>query len=276
MTAPDVSESPGEEPGGTGPALGDVAEDRRDDTTDVASRWPRAMVLDEVTGALETLTAALGEEEDFRLLLQRVCEQVARAVPGVDEATVTMLRDGRPHTPAATSDVATELDVDQYRLGQGPCLTAATSGKVERATITEAHRQWPQFADEAAAAGMGSFLSAPIVIDGEHAGAVNCYAVDEGGFADLDVQLLELFTAGAEAALRGFLRYVHARDLARNLEAALESRAVIDQAKGVVMAVRRIPADEAFQVLVEQSQQENIKIRDLATQFIARLLSSGD
>jgi transcriptional regulator with GAF, ATPase, and Fis domain len=237
-------------------------------------RQPRAQVLDEVTSALEALTDALTDEDDLRALLQRVCEQVTRAVPGVDEATITLLRGEEPDTPAGTSAVVVALDLDQYRLGAGPCLDAATSGKVTRVAIDVAADRWPQFAADATAAGMGSFLSAPIMVDGEHAGAINCYSTDTTGFADLDEQLLELFTAAAEAALRVFARYSHARDLARQLRTALDTRGVIEQAKGVIMAARRIPADEAFHVLVEQSQNENIKIRDLATQFIARLVTS--
>ncbi|MEV6620988.1 GAF and ANTAR domain-containing protein [Amycolatopsis sp. NPDC051106] len=234
---------------------------------------PRAQVLDEVTGALEALTAALTDEEDLRVLLQRVCEQVTRAVPGVDAATITLLRGGEPYTPAGTSTVCVELDRDQYRLGAGPCLDAATSGRVTRVAIDAAADRWPRFAAGAAAAGMGSFLSAPIVIDGEHAGAVNCYSTDTTGFADLDEQLLELFTAAAEAGLRVFARYSHARDVAQQLQTALETRGVIEQAKGVIMAARRIPADEAFQVLVAQSQNGNIKLRDLAARLIANLLT---
>jgi hypothetical protein len=113
-------------------------------------------------------------------------------------------------------------------------------------------------------------------IDGEHAGAINCYSTDEFGYADLDEQLLELFTSVAEAALRGFLRYTCARDLARNLKAALDTRAVIDQAKGIIMAVRRIDADQAFAVLVRQSQKENIRLRDLAARFIAGLAGTAE
>jgi AmiR/NasT family two-component response regulator len=60
-----------------------------------------------------------------------------------------------------------------------------------------------------------------------------------------------------------------ARDTGEQLRIALDSRAVIDQAKGILMALRQISADEAFTLLVEQSQRENVKLRDLATRFVA-------
>ncbi|WP_020673104.1 GAF and ANTAR domain-containing protein [Amycolatopsis nigrescens] len=230
--------------------------------------WP--VVLDEVTGALETLTMALDSVDDFQVLLHRVCEQVTRAVPGVDEATVTLVTDGSAETAATTSEIAAELDRDQYREGDGPCLQAAQTGDIVRVSIAEAADRWPVFAKDAAAAGFGSFLSAPLVIGDGQAGAVNCYSAYGHGFAELDEKLVDLYTGAATAALRVYRRYQQAQDTAEQLRAALTSRAVIDQAKGILMALRQISAEEAFTLLVEQSQRENIKLRELAARFITR------
>jgi hypothetical protein len=230
--------------------------------------WPA--VLDEVTGALESLTAALATEDDFAVLLHRMCAQVVNAVPGVDEATITLLTDGRPSTVASTGDVVTALDHDQYAAGSGPCLEAAGSGKLVRVSIAEVAGEWPGFARDAAAAGFGSFLSAPLVVTEDHAGGMNCYSRQDGGFAELDEKLLDLYTSAATPTLRVYSRYQHARDTVENLRTALHSRAVIDQAKGILMAVRQIGADEAFTLLVEQSQRENRKLRDLAVQLVGQ------
>lgn len=231
-------------------------------------RWPR--VLDEVTGALESLTTTLGTEDDFETLLHRVCEQVTTAVPGVDEATITLLSDGEPTTIATTSDVVVDLDRGQYSRGAGPCLEAAHTGKLVRVSISEVAERWPEFARDAGAAGFGSFLSAPLAIDDGHGGGVNCYSGHRGGFAELDEKLLSLYTSAATAALRAYCRYQHARDVTAQLRTALENRAVIDQAKGILMAIRQISADEAFTLLVEQSQRENVKLRELAVRFVAQ------
>src|SRR5438874_13828546 len=94
--------------------------------------------LDEVTGALESLAQVLGQEEEFGVLLQAVCEQVARAVPGVDEVTVTLIRDGAPYTAAATTRAVVELDGEQYRVGDGPCLEAARTGRLVRIALRSA------------------------------------------------------------------------------------------------------------------------------------------
>jgi len=230
-------------------------------------KWPA--VLDEVTGALESLTAALIIEEDFALLLHRVCAQVKAAVPGVDDASITLLREHCPATVACTSDVVAELDHDQYASGDGPCIRAASTGQLVRISITEAARRWPEFAHDAESAGYGSFLSAPLVVEDGYGGAVNCYSASGHGFAELDERLLDLYSGIATAVLRIHSRYIRARDTADTLAHALTSRAVIDQAKGILMALHRIDADEAFRLLAAQSQRQNIKLRDVAARFVS-------
>ncbi|WP_410574284.1 ANTAR domain-containing protein [Amycolatopsis sp. cmx-4-61] len=233
--------------------------------------WPR--VIDEVTSALKSLTSVLDTEDEFPQLLEQTCRQVVAAVPGADEATVTLLRDGKPHTAAATSELIAHMDRDQYRDG-GPCLEAARHGHVERVSIEQARERWPQFAAHAHEAGFDSYLSAPLIIDDENAGGINCYGTHAAGFAELDVGLLELYTAAAEGILRVHRRYRDATELAANLRTVLTSRAVIDQAKGILMAIRQIDADEAFTLLVEQSQRENVKLREVAERFVAHVVRS--
>ncbi len=111
------------------------------------------VVLDEVTTALEHLSEALRREDDRRKLMHQVCAQVVRAVPGVDEATVTLLDNGRPFTAASTSDLVTRLDGVQYSAGGGPCLDAAETHRLVRATIDDARDRWPAFGAESRAAG---------------------------------------------------------------------------------------------------------------------------
>ncbi|GAA5107813.1 ANTAR domain-containing protein [Haloechinothrix salitolerans] len=79
---------------------------------------------------------------------------------------------------------------------------------------------------------------------------------------EVDERLLDLYMSAVATALRVYRRYERARELAAQLEYALGSRAVIDQAKGILMAIHAISADEAFTLLVEQSQREQVKVRD--------------
>jgi transcriptional regulator with GAF, ATPase, and Fis domain len=238
-----------------------------DHTQDVET-WPE--VLDEVTGALQALTTALDSASDFEVLLDQVCGQVPRVVPGVDEATITLITNGTPVTAASTSHVVTALDHDQYAIGDGPCLRASLTRTMVRVAITDAAELWPTFAKDSAAAGFGSFLSAPLAISDSHTGAVNCYSTQDHGFARLDEKLLELCTTLITATLRMHGRYQQAQLTIGQMRQALDNRAVIDQAKGILMALRQISADAAFTLLLEQSQNENVKVRELAIRLVTR------
>ena len=228
--------------------------------------------VDEVTGALERLAEVLNREEDLSVLLQRVCQQATHAVAQADMASVTLIGDGQPATVAATDERAVAIDQAQYAAGEGPCLTAATSGGIVRVTVPDIHDEWPDFVAAAGRAAVASYLSAPLFIDHEYQGSLNLYGEKPHGFHESDAALLELYTTAAEAALRTVRRYLQAREHAEQLRTALTSRAVIDQAKGIIMAVRRVSADEAFAVLVGQSQRQNVKLRDLAKQMVDGIL----
>ena len=228
--------------------------------------------VDEVTGALEQLGDVLAQEEDLGVILNRVCQQAVHAIPEADLASVSLLRDGDPYTAAMTDEQAYEIDKAQYRAAEGPCLESAKTGRLVRVTVAEARKRWPDFAEAAATAEVASYLSAPLFIDREYHGSLNLYGEGPHGFGKLDAALLELYTVAAEAALRSARQYLQARTTVDHLRQALTSRAVIDQAKGILMAVHRVPADDAFALLVERSQRDNVKVREIAEQFIADIL----
>lgn len=225
--------------------------------------------VDDVTGAVEGLRDVLTEYEELGVVLHRSCRQATHAIAEADHAGITLLRDGAPYTAVVTDDVVHVLDEPQYTTGQGPCLQAARTGQLVRARIAENADQWSRFAAVARDAGIASVLSAPLYLDQQYQGALNLYGRDPGGFAELDAALLELYTAAAEAALDAELRYRKAREHTEQLRTALTSRAVIDQAKGIIMAVRQVDADTAFAALVERSQRENRKLREVAEEFVA-------
>jgi GAF domain-containing protein len=225
--------------------------------------------LDEVTQALSDLGVLLAREEELGRVLQRGVNQVIRAVPGAEMASVSVLRGDAAETVASTSERVWAIDSDQYAAGDGPCLEAARTGRVVRVTVAEARVRWPAFARSAQAAGVESFLSAPLTVDETFAGSLNLYGEQPDSFGDLDEGLLRLYTAAAAAAIANARRYAEARRLAENLRRAIESRAVIDQAVGVLMATRRLAPQEAFEVMARESQNTNTKLRDVAAQIAA-------
>ncbi len=233
--------------------------------------------VDEVTGALEQLSDVLEQDEELPVVLQRLCHQVVTAIPGADLASVAVVEENGPRTVAATADRVVDIHQAQYDADAGPALDSARAGEVVRVVVAEeAASRWPRFADAAHAASVGSYLSAPLFIDKEFSGSLTLYGLDDHGFSELDAALLELCTTAAETALRHAERHRSARATTEQLRTALGSRAIIDQAKGILMAARHLTADEAFALLVQRSQHENVKVRAVAEQFVEHATRRGD
>ncbi|MEU0788991.1 GAF and ANTAR domain-containing protein [Amycolatopsis sp. NPDC005961] len=227
--------------------------------------------LDELTAAMADLTGALEAEPSEQEILDAVCAEAVRAIPGADLASITAIRDGEPETAASTDERAVEIDRVQYAAGEGPCLRAAETGEIVRLPLATAGALWPEFTSHALSLGVGSYLAAPLRVDGSLAGALNLFGYGGHGFAETDSRLLRLYTTIVSFGLRTTRRYHRARQRATELETAMTSRAVIEQAKGILMAVHGIPADEAMKRLIAESQHSNVKLRDVATRFVESL-----
>ncbi|MEU5262073.1 GAF and ANTAR domain-containing protein [Amycolatopsis sp. NPDC021455] len=230
--------------------------------------------LDELTAAMADLTGALETEPAESEILDAVCAEAVRAVPGADLASITAIRDGEPSTAASTDDRAVEIDRAQYAADAGPCLEAAETGKIVRVPLATAGAEWPEFTARARELGIGSYLAAPLRVDEHLSGALNLFGYGDHGFAETDSQLLRLYTTVVSFGLRTTRRYHQARRRASDLEVAMRSRAVIEQAKGILMAVHRISADDAMKRLVTESQRTNVKVRDVAARFVEELSSA--
>ncbi|WP_416061197.1 GAF and ANTAR domain-containing protein [Rhodococcus indonesiensis] len=238
---------------------------------DIAENDPLCGRVGEIAVALRRLSDALDEGDELPEMLQRLVDNIVKIVPDAGSAGVTLLRDGRLETEVCSTPLVYELDHAQFLAGAGPCLDAARSGRVVRADRAEMRRRWPQFWERAEQFGTASTLAAPLRIDDETAGSFNLYSEHDHGFESLDETLVEVFTTAVETALRQARRGARARTEIAQLGRALQSRPTIDRAVGIVMAARGLTAEEAFAVLVRQSQHENVKLRDVAARLVARL-----
>jgi GAF domain-containing protein len=221
-----------------------------------------------VQPAFDELARLSFAEHSLESVLDRVTELATRILPGRPLASVTILADGRPTTVAASGELANELDQIQYRLGAGPCLEAASTGLHTGIADTRTDRAWPEFAAEAAARGVDSIFSYPLPAQELVVGGLNVYArqADVGDVRTRD--LVSRLAAYAVGPVSNIYLYETAVERAEHLQAALESRAVIDQAKGILMERFKLTADQAFQILARLSMERNVKLRDVAIQFV--------
>jgi transcriptional regulator with GAF, ATPase, and Fis domain len=220
-----------------------------------------------IARSVDVLAAFVGRSGDLETTLRDLVRLGVEAI-GADMAGLTV-RDqrGRPTTAVFTDDAVVSIDQAQYDHGRGPCLDAARTHAILRVDDTAADRRWPEFARVASSNDVRSSLSVPLVVGDEGLGALNIYDRRVAYFEPAERQQTSALFAGqcSIAAL-----YWGVATEATNLAAALLSRATIEQAKGIVMATTGCGADEAFNLLREQSQTENRKLRDIAAEVVSR------
>ncbi|MFF5878817.1 GAF and ANTAR domain-containing protein [Streptomyces californicus] len=189
--------------------------------------------------------------------------------PTADGCGVTLERQGRPLTVASAGVSAPPLDEAQYGQDDGPCLEALREGHEVSVGDMREENRWNGYPAFAVASGTLSSLSLPIAAHSHTAGALNLYSPKENGFAAVDLTALRALAAQVTGAVALAQRLADTRTFTEDLEAALQSRAVIDQAAGIVMQQRRCTSEEALRILRTASQHRNVKLRDLCTQLVS-------
>jgi GAF domain-containing protein len=248
---------------------GRVSEEERSQSADVVALAEALEARsDEVAMAMHELAQLLVSEEGVESTLQRIADLAARVIPGCDAAGVTLYLDGKYVTAAYTDNRTLEVDEGQYLRDEGPCLQAMRDQAVLRIDVEEAAERWPEFLTDARRSGVRSFLAGPLMLKGESIGALNLYSSQPDGFTDLDDVLIALFTGQAAIAVANAKTYGDAIELTRQLQEAISSRAIIEQAKGVLMSREGVDADGAFGQLRSLSQNRNIKLRDIAKEIV--------
>lgn len=217
--------------------------------------------------ALVTGTAGLEE------LLAQVATFAVRAIPRADGAGVTLLRTDttkdRVQALAASAPFVSEIDAIQYDiLDEGPCITAALEQRTVRSGSLGGESRWPRFGPRISRLGVHSVLSLPLLLPGQVVGAINVYARAKDVFDDHAAELGELFAAPAAVAVHNAQVLAHAQRLAAELQVALTTRTIIDQAIGILRSRNGGSAEEAFDRLRVASQAENIKLNMVAARIV--------
>lgn len=229
-----------------------------------------------ISEAMSSLQDVFAAEEPLDEVLDRVARAARQAIPDADGVSVTVLEEDGPRTAAATDDGVRSLDREQYAGQAGPCLQAAQSRRPVRVRMSEDDARWPRFTAAARGRGVSATLSAPLLVGrpgGESplVGSLNVYSGSVGAFDPFDEELLRLYTVTAGAAITMAQRWQRSRDTTDNLQRALTSRSIIDQAKGALRAIHGCSAEEAFDRLVHRSQRSNVKVHTVAQELLDSL-----
>jgi GAF domain-containing protein len=223
----------------------------------------------EHTEAFAELGRIRFSETDLATALAKVAELAKQTIPGADDVSVTLVGAGGAHTAAFTGQRATTVDEWQYQQGHGPCLAAAAANITVTVRDMAGEGRWPDWANRAIDAGVHSSMSIGLPLHTSVSGAFNVYATEPHAFDEDAAILAETFAGYAAVAMANARLEDSAMTLARHTQAAMDSRAVIEQAKGIIMVERRCSADEAFAVLAKVSEYSNRTLGEVAGTLVA-------
>jgi GAF domain-containing protein len=234
--------------------------------------------------AARSAVERLAEEDDLRAglaglsrlthqlrledLLTRVATYAVRVIPGADGAGLTLLEDDRADTIVATATFVSDIDDVQYGIGQGPCITAAREKQTVISGSLGGDPRWRKFGATVARLGVHSVLSLPLITSDRVVGAMNVYAHDKDVFDARSAELGEIFAVPAAVAVQNAQVLVQTQRLAARLQSALETRAVIDRAIGIMMSRSGGTEDQSLAQLRAVSQHEDHKLVEVARQIV--------
>lgn len=205
---------------------------------------------------------------------------VVRCVELVDAATAgIMLADGRGglQVLAASAERTRLLELFELQNAEGPCLECyRDGGQVSSGNLEHALGRWPTFAPEAVAAGFRAVHAFPLRLRGQVIGALNVFRTEPGALEPADIDLAQALADVATIGLLHERAMRESRAESSHLQTALNSRIVLEQAKGVVHEAAGVEMDEAFHLLRNYARNHNRRLTDVAQDVIRRKLFQHD
>ncbi|NAZ86970.1 GAF and ANTAR domain-containing protein [Kineococcus indalonis] len=201
-------------------------------------------------------------------VLTEVVRIARRALPGAEAVSTTLLRGEKAFTAAHDGQMALDADEMQYERGYGPCMDAGRAGEVFVVDDMATDERWPDYTRTAAAAGVGSSLSLPLPVQGRSVGALNCYSSRPRAFGEQELAIGQEVAALIAVAVANADAHARSAEDAENMRRAMTSRAVIEQAKGVLVERHKITPEQAFTLLTHSSQNTNVKLREVAEELV--------
>lgn len=205
--------------------------------------------------------------------LTQIAEFAAHAIPGADGAGVTVAHPSaaplRIQSWAVTAEFVREIDTLQYDLHEeGPCITSMHTARPCVSGSISDDTRWPRFGGAVVRLGVNSALSLPLILREQVIGVINAYAYTLDAFAEHAVATGTKFAGPAAVAVHNARLLMAAQQRAEQLQRALGTRSVIDQAVGIIRARSGVSAEEAFARLIKISQDDNVKLHVVAERLV--------
>jgi GAF domain-containing protein len=210
-----------------------------------------------VTDFFSEMALELHDHASPERTLEGIVSWAQRAADCTDAGIMLVHARNRIETAVATSPRVTEAHDLQIKHGEGPCLEALDDTRHYMSGDVENDDRFPKWGPAVAKLGYHSVLSLPLATRARTYGSLNLYSEDFDAFDEDDYAVTQIFSRHASVALAA----AHEQ---QGLQAAIDARKLIGQAQGILMERFDIDADRAFDFLRRQSQDNNIKLRDVA------------
>jgi GAF domain-containing protein len=225
-------------------------------------------ITPELAERIADLARLLLDDDSTDTPLRQLTDLALELIPGSAAAGIVAAGDKAWVSVASNGEVA-DLHRHQLETGDGPVAEALRHGEARRVDDAADELRWRGVCAQIAAAGYLSCLALPLQTSRRPGGALTIYGRDRGTFSGSEHDIALLFAAQGGVAFDNAAAYRDCRQLVSNLQAALESRAVIEQAKGILVAEYGYTPDIAFKHLSTSSQKTNRKVRDLSADLVA-------
>ena len=212
---------------------------------------------DDLTRVLGTLAFDLQDQPDVEDTLEFIVAGAVRLVPGARWAGISMINGRTIEARVPSHPLVKTLDEMQSTLNEGPCVEALREHHTVLIDDMASDRRWPKFTAAAHEAGVGSILSFQLHVRKNNFGALNLYGSEPSVFDDESQFIGSVLAQHASVAMA-------ASASARQLHAAIDSRDLIGQAKGLLMQRNGVTGLHAFKMILSVSQDKNIKLVDVA------------
>jgi GAF domain-containing protein len=212
------------------------------------------------------------EDYDVGTVLDELGEQ-ARTVLGLQGAGVTLLvREGTSQTKyiTATDPATFAVEAAQDDLEQGACIESISLGHpVTADDITDFADRWPDYTPVVLDAGFRAVAGIPMVAAGRVVGALNAYRAEPGAWSRHDVETASVFASVATAYIANAAAYRDQAALSSQLQRALDSRVLIEQAKGVLAERNGVTLQQAFEAMRAHARAQRVRVEEVATAVLS-------
>jgi GAF domain-containing protein len=221
--------------------------------------------------ALSEFTRTIIRRYDIGDVLYQLTDQAAEILDVAGAGVCLMTGDGRLRFVTATDDMVTEVEGHQIEAAEGPCHDAARTGQAVIVPDLNTEQRWPDYTAAAIKAGCQSVAGLPLHVEDRSVGALNVYHVQPWDWPAEDIATAQILADMASGYILNARELEQSKQLATQLQHALDSRVVVEQAKGVIAARAGIPTDEAFQRLRRHARDRGARVHD-----VARAVVSGE